>query len=92
MTTAAPQLDEEAFVKSIVDGLTMPPGVQFDRVEQSLDWQGNPALRIYFSISTSAPLTKKRISALNQLANAVEDGVINSAIEKFPYIEIVEVK
>lgn len=91
MTTAAPQLDEEAFVKAIVDGLTMPPGVKFERVEQYSDWQGTPALRVVFTISTAAPLTKKRIAALSAITSAVQQEILNSGIEKYPYVKILEV-
>ena len=86
------QLDEESIVRSIVDSLELPPGVNFKRVEQSSDWEGIPALRVYFTVSQALKLTPKHVASLILLPQRLQRAVVDSGIEKWAYIHFQEVK
>ncbi len=92
MATAPVQLDEESLIREFVAQMTLPVGVKFKRVDQTVDSSGEPALKIYFAVSMKLPLTKKRVDDLSNLKNALQDRVFQANITKWPFVSFLEAK
>jgi hypothetical protein len=94
MATAPVQLDEESLIRSFVDQIDLPPGVEFRGVDQATDLDGEPLLRIYFAVDVSReyPVTPKRIKALTSKRHKLQDRIFASQIEKWPLFSFLEVK
>jgi hypothetical protein len=92
MASAAVQIDEESLIRGFVEQIDLPPGVKLSRVEQYVDWTGDEALRIFFTVSTRYPLTKKRVNALSDMKNTLQEKVFEAKVIKFPYVSFLETK
>ena len=92
MASAAVQLDEESLIREFVAQMTLPVGVTFKRVDQAIDSSGEPALRVLFAVSMKLPLSKKRVNALSDLKNELQDKIFRANLPKWPYVSFVEVK
>ncbi len=86
------QLDEEALVRETIEQIALPKGVRLQRVEQSNAWTGEPALRIYFAVSKSIPLTTARVKALGRVREELVDKLLASGLEKWPFIRWLDAK
>lgn len=92
MATVAVQLDEESLIREFVAQMTLPVGVKLSRVEQYIDWTGDEALRILFAVSTRYPLTKKRVNALSDMKDTLQEKIFRANVAKFPYVSFLETK
>jgi hypothetical protein len=92
MATTPVQLDEETLIQEFVDQIPLPPGVKFQRVDQALDASGEPALRIYFSVSMKFGTAAKRLNALGALKDALREKIFAVQIPKWPFVHFLEVR
>jgi hypothetical protein len=94
MASAAVQLDEESLIRSFVDQMQLPPGVEYRGVDQATDLDGEPLLHIYFAVDVSRkhPVTAKRVKALTEMRHKLQDRIFASQIEKWPFFSFLEVK
>ena len=92
MATLPVQLDEEALVLDKIRDVPLPQGVRFKRLEKSEFWLGEPAWRIYYTVSKKVPLTKKQVKALHALHTDVQDRILDLGLQRFPLVEFIETR
>ena len=92
MAAACVDLDERAMLEELVKQLEMPKGVRLQRVEDSSDWEGNPALRVYFNVSRRFPLDKKRVQSLSDLSSSVRKAAFSAGMKAWPFTHFLEVR
>ena len=81
------QLDEDSLIREKIAELTLPAGVKFKRIEQFYDWTGDPAVRIYFSVSRKARVVPKFIKELSALTVQLQDNILGLGLGKFPFVK-----
>ena len=92
MATGAVQVDEESLIREQIAQVELPEGVRFTKLVPSSEWTGEPAWRIYFSVSLKKPLTKRRLNQLNEMQRVLKDRIFALRLDKWPFIEFTDAK
>jgi len=90
MATLAVQLDEESLVCSEIAQIALPKGVSLSRVKLGSDSLGDPAFHVYFEVSKSIKLNKKRASDLASLHMQLIDRVLALRLGRWPVVHFVD--
>ena len=88
----AAQIDEEDTAAKLAQELTLPRGVKFLRAERSSSWDGDPAVRVYFSVSKRLGLSPGRISELTAMKKRLQQSIQDAKVDSFPFVHFVDVK
>jgi hypothetical protein len=89
---AAAQVDEEVLVREKIAELALPQGVKFKQIKKASDWTGDPSFEIYFSVSRRVPLTKRRLTELNQVRRDLTDRIFGLKLDRWPFVIFKEGK
>lgn len=84
--------EEEAVIRAKIAEISLPKGVRFIRIELSQMWDGDPAWKMYFSVSKSIPLTKGRIEEIFIMKKAVQRKVFEMETDKFPLVHFLDAR
>ena len=90
MASAMTEVDEEALVREQIAQIKLPKGVKFSRVEQGNEWTGEPALRIYFTISKAEKLTQRRLNEVVAMHHELTGRVLSLRLGKWPFFHLNE--
>ena len=92
MATAAAQLDEETLIREKIAEVKLPAGVKFKRLLPIIDSTGDPAWRIYFSVSRRIPITPKYLKQISAMTSHLQDDIIKLGLGKFPYTKLEDAR
>jgi hypothetical protein len=90
MAAAMVSNSEEMAVRAAISSLKLPTGVKLKKIQFGLDYTGDPAVWVDFSVSTSVPLTKRRAKELNALMDDVAKRILEMRLPSWPHVRFIE--
>jgi hypothetical protein len=79
---------EDATIRRIVDGMSWPEDVKGYDVEFGSDWEGDPAVYVWFLIDDDLRPSEEKLERVGNFRRAVERALLDAELSHWPFVRL----
>jgi hypothetical protein len=79
---------EEATIRQIVDAKPWPEDVKGYDVEFGSDWEGDPAVRVWFLIEDDLRPSDEKLKRVGRFMDEVRDALLDAELSHWPFVRL----
>jgi hypothetical protein len=79
---------EDATIRRIVDGMPWPEDVKGYDVEFGSDWEGDPAVRVWFLIEDDLRPSKEKLQRVGRFMDEVTGALLDAELLHWPFVRL----
>ena len=88
MLDSRKRADEEATIRRIVDAMLRPEDVKGYDVEFGSDWEGDPAVRVWFLIEDDLRPSDEKLKRVGRFMDEVRDALLDAELSHWPFVRL----
>jgi hypothetical protein len=82
------QAQEETTIRRIVDGVPWPEEVKGYDVEFGSDWEGDPAVRVWFLIDDDLRPSDDKLQRVGRFMDYVTEMLLDAELSHWPFVRL----
>ncbi|HVC61396.1 MAG TPA: hypothetical protein VND19_13670 [Acetobacteraceae bacterium] len=88
MLDSRKQAGEEATIPRIVDDMRWPEDMKGYDVEFGSDWEGDPAVRVWFLIDDDLRPSDEKLQRVGRFKDAVTRALLDAELSHWPFVRL----
>lgn len=80
------QVDEDATIRRIVDGMPPPDDVKGYDVEFGSDWEGDPAVYVWFLVDDDLRPSEEKLERVGRYMDKVTRALLDAELSHWPFV------
>ena len=79
---------EEATIRRIVDAMPWPEDVKGYDVEFGSDWEGDPAVRVWFLVDDDLRPSEEKLKRVGRFMDEVTGALLDAELSHWPFVRL----
>ncbi len=79
---------EDATIRRIVDGMPWPEDVKGYDVEFGSDWEGDPAVRVWFLVDDDLRPSDEKLQRVGRFKDGVRQALLDAELTHWPFVRL----
>jgi len=82
------QEQEDTTIRRIVDGMPWPQDVKGYDVEFGEDWEGDPAVRVWFLVDDDLRPSDEKVERVGRFTRNVTQALLDAELSHWPFVRL----
>jgi hypothetical protein len=82
------QEQEDATIRRIVDAVPWPEDVKGYDVEFGEDWEGDPAVRVWFLVDDDLRPSDEKVERVGRFLDEVRAALLDAELSNWPFVQL----